>query len=292
MQAHKQPWHFFGYMVSALAACFLLQGFAFYLGKWGTGKCESNYFSTMSRFQSAAQMSAEVCVAGSSISGRLPGREAGNPNVANLGSDGGSPLDGITLLAEGVIPRPEWLVVEMNTLYNGVGYAEPNSVKGARSPWFQVGARFPLLGASARPTGMLYARLLSRDWRSEAQAFEVNGVVLRKNPEHQAIYEFTEDENHRLNEVKDKLSAMQGQGVGVLLLTMPAGELLESHRRRMETSIEILSSSLQVKHLDLEKQIPRASLHFTDSIHMGPDSAARVLATIQQECRKLKRNHP
>ena len=274
----------------AMIFCFCIQGVAYFFLHWGTGKTESNYFSTISRFQGAVAPGAEIAVAGSSITGRLPGREVGNTLVANLGSDGGSPQDGILLMTEGFLARPEWLVVETNTLFNGVGYGDTPAVGGARDPWFAIGGRFPLLGASARPSGMLYARLLSRSWKGPGEPFP-----LGKSPEivnEVRSFDFTPKERERLEALVRKMGELRRSGVKILLAKYPAGEMKPRDQERMDATIARISSELRLPYIDLAGQIPRDSLEFTDSVHLGPASASRLLDTLLAVCRDLDIANP
>ena len=276
-----------GALVS-LSGCLGLQAIAFYLLNFGTGKSESNYFSTISRFQGAVAPGAEIAVAGSSIAGRFPGREVGNTAVANLGSDGGSPLDGIMLMSEGVVGRPRWLVVETNTLFNGVGYPDTPAVKGAHGTWFDVGGRIPLVGASARPSAMLYARLLARQWNGPGEPFPLSqspGMVAAPPPSQS--FEFTRGEAERLENLLQMLHSLRQSGVRILLVNYPAGKAPPRSQACVKAAVARISSELQVPFLDLEAQIPRDSLVFSDSVHLGADSASRVVDTLRAVCRAL-----
>lgn len=270
-------------LVMALAICFGLQAICYYVLDAGTGKGESNYFSTLSRFQAAAQGPAEIAFAGSSITGRMPGREVGNEHIANLGSDGGPPLDGIRMLVNRRIPQPRWLVVETNTLYGGVGFGESLIARNAASPWFSVGARLPLLAASARPTAMIYSALLRRQKILTGQAFPI--VPTEMSPS--AIYDvkkFSPDELERLAEYQDGLRLLHQSGVKIALVNFPAGPMNEIEKLLTDNTILVLSQELRVPYLDLAKQIPRDDLHFSDSVHLAPESAARILESIEKFC--------
>jgi hypothetical protein len=275
-----------GGVLAGLLLCFGLQALLYHGLHLGTGKTESNYFSTMSRFQAACPPGADLAVAGSSISGRLPGREAGNPKVSNLGSDGGSPIDGMKLVQEGLVGRPEWLVVETNTLFNGAGYAEKPAVIGARGIWFAAGGRFPLIAAGARPSGMFYGLLLNRKWRGSGEPFVITKLPADVDASPPA-FEYLEVESQRLKELVGRLRYIRNSGVKVLLVNLPAGQLSPRDQQRMEAAVATISTELKLPYLDLAGQIPRESLVFTDSVHLGPSSAARVLDTLQSACRKL-----
>lgn len=275
-------------VLASLIGCFGLQAIAFFGFHLGTGKTESNYFSTLSRFQGACAPGAEIAVSGSSITGRLPGREAGNQTVANLGSDGGSPYDGLKLIAEGVVSPPRWLVLETNTLFNGAGYAEMPAVKGARGHWFAIGGHVPLVGAAARPSGMLYARLLSRGWNGRGEPFALAHGPRIMGPAGPHTFEFSTVEKERLAGLNQMLSKIRTSGVRILLVNYPAGAMKAREIERMNAAIAIISNDAQAPYLDLGSAIPRESLSFTDSVHLGPASASRILDTIEAVCLSLE----
>ncbi len=266
-------------MFGSLAVCFAVQALLYHGLNWGTGKSESNYFSTMSRFQTAASPPAKIALAGSSITGRLPGREAGNRSIANLGSDGGSALDGMRLMAMGEIDTSQWLVIEANTLFVGAGFGDTLIIKGAQGPWFDVGARQPLLGASARPSGMLYAQLLRRPKVLTGEAFAVMPDKIVPN-DSDSFNQFTVAEKKRFDDYVSTIEQLQQRGVKILIATYPASGRKERETILMKTTIAELAKRFPVICIDLEKQIPRQSLAFTDSVHLAPQSAAQVLSTI------------
>jgi hypothetical protein len=270
-------------MTLALSLCFAAQACLYYLLNGGTGKGESNYFSTLSRFQAAAAPAAKIAFAGSSITGRIPGREAGNDKVANLGSDGGPALDGIRTLVNGSIAAPRCLVIETNTLYGGVGSGETSISGCAKRPWFYVGARIPLLGASARPTAMLYSKLLRRPKVLIGEPFLVMSDDIATMAG-KTVEDFSKVEKKRFHDYVDGIKQLQNRGVKIVLVKYPAGEMSEHEKILMEVTLSEFKKRFPVAFLDLEKQISRDSLHFTDSVHLGPESAARILSTIANFC--------
>ena len=261
----------------ALALCFVLQAVCYYGLDWKTGKGESNYFSTLSRFQAAANPPAEIAFAGSSITGRLPGREVGNATVANLGSDGGPALDGIGLIVAGVIAPPKCLVIETNTMYGGVGFGDSLITRNARSPWFRVGSRVPLLGAAARPSAMLYSQLLRRPRVLEGAAFAVS--LSKVTPPEGFV--MSDLEEQRFQRYQEAIHKLQSLGVRVVLAQYPAGKMREREDQLMRATVDRLQQSASLPFLNLEEQVPRDELGFTDPVHLDPASAARILSTFQ-----------
>ncbi len=279
-------------LLLSLAGCFGFQALAFYGFNLATGKTESNYYSTLSRFQGAIAPGAEIALSGSSISGRLPGREFGNPEVANLGSDGGSPLDGLTLLSEGVVGRPKWLVVEINTVFNSLGFAETPAVEGSRGPGFKIGGKVPLLGASSRPTGMLYGYLLGRRWKGVAEPFALKEVPSPLPPPPLAEAQLSVLQKERIRLLIEGILKARRNGVRVLLARYPAGPMKQRQIDEIQTVAARIHEVTDAPFLDLESQIPRTQLTFTDSVHLGPESAARILATLRAVCNELSPTIP
>lgn len=274
---------FLGRILVMLGLLFSLQGLVYYGLNGRSSKSESNYFSSLSRFQAAASHHPEFVLVGSSITGRLPGAEVGREGVANLGSDGGSAFDGMSLLANGIVERPRWLVVETNTLFGGLGQRQSLIVRGAGGHWFGIGARLPLLGASARPSGMLYSRLLRRSVVLDGEPFE---VTLSTVPHCDHV--FSPAENERLDAYARILEDLRRRGVGIVLVRYPSGFVDPAENARLEAAVSNLSTRVPFHFLDLSGQVPRDQLEFTDSVHLAPASAARIMDTIAAACRRIR----
>jgi hypothetical protein len=273
------PARFLQGIICALAFCFGMQALYFHqIG--GASKGESNYFSTMSRFQAGAALPAEIALVGSSITGRIPGREAGNQEIANLGSDGGPALDGIRLILMGQIDLPKWLVIEANTLYGGVGQGDTLIVKGAQGSWFDVGARLPLLGASARPSSMIYSSLLRRPVIAKGEPFPVTIDEIKASAA-ASTFAFTPAEQQRWDAYGKVFEILQQRGCKMIMVNYPAGKMKEREEWLMRASIAALAQRVPMTFIDLQKQIPREAVEFTDSVHLAPQSAANVLATLK-----------
>jgi hypothetical protein len=267
----------------ALLLCFGLQAVCYYGLGWKTGKGDSNYFSTMGRFQAAAQAPAEIAFAGSSISGRIPGREIGNDNIANLGCDGSGALDGIAVMANGLVPSPRWLVVETNTLFAANNPSESLVVRGCGRPGFVLGSEFPLLGASARPAAMIYSFLSRRGNVMRADAYPVDVTPI-------AVLDFDSPSEHErllMENYSKHLEMIADRGVKILLAHVPAGIRQERDQKLELWGASVLCRNHGYPFVDLEKQIGRDRLTFTDGVHLDPQSAASILTTISELCRRL-----
>ncbi len=273
---------FFLGLFSGLVLCFAMQAACYYGLGWKTGKGESNYFSTLGRFQAAAHPAAEIAFAGSSITGRLPGREAGNQRIANLGSDGGPALDGMRMLVAGKIALPRWLVIETNTMYGGVGFGESLISRNGQGPWFLIGSRCPLLGASARPSAMFYARLLRRSSTLHGPTIP----LVMSAPEHAVVEDITDLEKQRLQQYLAAIADLRSKGVRILLVKIPAGAMKDRDRRLVSWSISEIQRDQTIGYIDVDAQISREHLVFTDGVHMAPESAAMVLTSVVNFCQQ------
>jgi hypothetical protein len=283
---------FYAGIIFGFLVCLSIQSAAYFLCHGGSAKSESNYFSTLSRFQGAVAPGAALAVTGSSLSGRLPGRESGNQDVANLGSDGGTPLDGLTLLDEGLVGRPSWIVLETNTLFSSGCLVETPAVGGARGFWFRIGGVMPLLGASARPTGMLYGQLLGRKWVGVAMAFKLHQLTSPVPPAALGDEDLNGFELERIRRLGTSLLKAQQNGTRILMVRYPAGPLKPRQIDEMNTVIARLHQLTGAPYLDLSSEVPRAELVFTDNVHLGPESAARVLATLREVIHQLETTTP
>jgi hypothetical protein len=272
---------FFLGVAIALVICFGLQAVCYYGFDLKARKCESNYFSTLGRFQAASHPAAEIAFAGSSITGRLPGREVGNDRIANLGSDGGPALDGIRLINMGRIETPKWLVVEANTLFGSMGADDNLIIRGAQGRWFTIGARIPILGAMARPSGALYTLLLQRPTISRETPWEVN-TTDANFPDLNEKFMLSLNEKDRILSYVDELKRIHQRGCEIIIVNYPAGVKKEREDWLMKSAIVEFSDVIPFYYIDLEKQIPREEIQFTDSVHLAPSSAAKILSTVEQ----------
>lgn len=263
-------------LACTLALCFGIQAYAYYKLDWKTGKGESNYFSTLSRFQAAAQAPAEIAFAGSSITGRLPGREVGNVKIANLGSDGGPALDGLRMLSSGRVALPKWVVIESNTLYGGIDFGDSLALQNSQGLWFKAGSRFPLLGASARPSAMIYHKLLRRPKVLSSAPVSLQSSRVTTIGE----ITLTKKEQYRLEQYEQSVKLLLKNNVRIVMVIFPAGKMREREKKLVMHTVAKLTQSNEVKYVNLEEQIPRENLEFTDGVHLNPESAAKVLSSL------------
>jgi len=265
-------------ILTGLLLCFVLQGFvAFRLG-WKTQKTESNYFSSLIRFQAAGGEAPPLTVVGSSITGRLPGRETGNHEVSNLGVDGGSARDGITMLLDGRMHAGAWVIVEVNSIERVVLDPPSSMLKAVGGPVFAAGVKLPVLSYSARPTGMLYGKLLNRQ-PAAADAAHVFPLALTE-PQPTAPFA-DERERQRMDELVTNINKLKQAGSRVLLVEYPSGPMGEKTRALTDRDTAYVAREAHVPFANLAKQIPRDQLTFSDPVHLNPTSARDVLASLR-----------
>ena len=135
-------------------------------------KGESNYFSSLNRIQYAASEPNDIVLVGSSIIGRLPGRESGIADVGNLGIDGGSTLDGLRVFDEKSIICRKLLVCEMNTILSPNAGSKLLS-KGVNGVMFDLGCNFNHFAVGSRPSFMAYGYTIDKI-RSGNNTFQIN----------------------------------------------------------------------------------------------------------------------
>ena len=85
----------------------------------------------------------------------------------------------------------------------------------------------------------------------------------------------------RLRSLEVGLKELKHRGVRLLFVNYPAGQMAAREQNLMLTAVRHLSLETGSDFLDLADQIDRAELTFTDSVHLGPESAARILKTLQ-----------
>lgn len=275
---------FFPSLIISLAAAFAVQALVVYGLGWTAVKDASNYWSSFNRLQAAMRPGAEMVVVGSSITGRLPGREAGNEAVANLGIDGASMRDGLAMLAEGIVPAAPLVAVEMNTLQAAVEQPLSALGKTAGGLWTAIGNAVPLLGAGARPTGVLYSAVMRR-MRSDAGR-RIDGeswIIPSPCVKHGDGKNKVMGEDRRIaDELVRHIRALQDRGSSILLVSYPPGNVRPIFTERQEALVTFLSAATGAPYLDLVQALDGKPLEFTDGVHLGRDSAWEVLAATRR----------
>ena len=270
-------------LILTLAVCFTAQTLALRAVGGRTVKSESNYFSSLGRIQAGAQGAPDLMFLGSSITGRLPDRAQGFAGTANMGCDGGSAVDALRAMDEGILPTARALVIEANTLHLAL-MGEPTEIsKAMRGPWFQVGLHVPNLSAYARPSAFFYSKLLARkiggflptggngDLGSTARPF-----LPAPLPEG----ELTPGQTELIEEIAGILGRLRASGTNGTIVWLPPGRrdgsappawILEMARRS------------EIPYWDLGQEVAPGTVTLTDGVHMAAPSAARATASLTQK---------
>ena len=265
-----------------LILCFASQSLALRAVGGRTAKSESNYFSSIARIQSGARDAPEITFLGSSITGRLPDRVQGFTGVANMGCDGGSAVDALRAMDQGILPISPVMVIEANTLFKAFDAQETEISKAIRSSWFRVGRRIPALSATARPSAFFYSRLLAskigtaggpdgeRVTVTTHPAIPAAGIAHIGNPQQGRV----------LDELSEILGRMRQQGSSCWIVAFPPK--MESGSPRYQIG-QALAAKAEIPFWDLGSGIPADRIALTDGVHMAPATAAiavRELLTI------------
>jgi len=263
-----------------LALLFTIQGYALHLSGGRTAKSESNFFSSLGRIQAGAKGKPEVMVLGSSITGRLPDRAQGYTGWANMGCDGGSAVDALRAMDEGILPAASKLVIEANTLQLALK-EEPTEIgQSMRAPWFEVGLRIPALSAYARPAAFFYSKLLTHRIGDFAAAGAEADLGVTSQPHEVTIppdTTLTQREEELIDEVAAILKRLQTKGTLAVIVWLPPARsddsppppwILEMARRS------------NVPYWDLGQEAAEGTVTLTDSVHMAAPSAARTMVSL------------
>ncbi|MFD0892776.1 hypothetical protein KBB96_15240 [Luteolibacter ambystomatis] len=286
------PTHLRKFLAGTLAGflvCAILQWSGAYGLGWKSSKTESNYFTSLSRFQAAASGApAEFTLVGSSISGRLPGKEVGNSKVANLGTDGGCLTDGMRMLVEGRVKAGKWIVLESNTIERAVKYEASPILKAVGGPVFRAGTHLPVFSYQARPSGMLYDRLLKRPaGDTTTRRFPLARTTLPKGIQPRDALE-----KKTLDELIRMIAMLRESGSRIILVEYPSAPMRPEGREVTDRATAYVAEMADVPFVNLEQQIPHENLQFTDGVHLAPGSARAVLDSLQEFITTLPSSQP
>lgn len=263
-----------------LALCFTAQSHALRISGGRTVKSESNFFSSIGRIQAGAQGTPEVMLLGSSITGRLPDRAQGFSGWANMGCDGGSAVDALRAMDEGILPNAPLLVIEANTLHLALETNPTEIGQAMRNPWFKVGMKLPALSAYARPSAFFYSKLLERRIGGfDLNAGEDLGVTSRPMiVSEQPNTEITFRQLELIMEVRGTLERLKAKGSDALIVWLPPARADGSPPPPW---ILEMARQCGIPYWDLGQHAAPDMVSLTDGIHMAAPSAARAMKSLQ-----------
>lgn len=264
-------------LLLSLLSLFGLQMVALKSVSGRTTKSESNFFSSIARIQTGVRDKPDLMLLGSSITGRFPDRSSGFAGVTNLGCDGGNALDALRAMDVGMLPTAPTIIIEGNTLYRSIGGRESEVARAIKSPWFRIGRKIPLLGATARPSAFIYSKLLAGKIGNAEGAqgsplpIETNASVVLMDTALPVGAQSVADETSAI------LRRMQEQGIHVMIVIIPPGADADSPNILIPREV---SKNAAIPLLDLATELPPDAVILTDGVHMAPESAAATLRSI------------
>jgi hypothetical protein len=259
-----------------LAACFTVQLLGLKIMGGKTTKCESNYFSSIARIQTGVAGKPEIMLLGSSLTGRFPDRSSGFKGVANLGCDGGSSVETLEAIDQGLLPSAPVLVIEGNTFYRSVSGQESEVAKGMRSFWFRLGLKVPSLQASARPSAFAYSYLLHRKvGRAEGPEGARFELPDRPGPAVAAVGMSAREEAFA-GRVAAIIRRLEARGSKCYVVIYPPGFTGEG---RTSDLPKLVAAKAGVPYWDMAAGLRPEDIVLTDGAHMAPASAAKTLRT-------------
>jgi len=263
-----------------LVMCFAAQSLALRLSGGRTAKSESNFFSSIGRIQAGTVGKPEVMVLGSSITGRLPDRANGLTGWANMGCDGGSAVDALRAMDEGILPNAPLLVIEANTLQLALETKPTEIGQAMRKPWFKVGMRWSGLSAYARPAAFFYSKLLERriggfDLPAGEDLGVTSGPMMVGAPPHAGL---TTRQLELIHEVRAILERLKAKGSKAVIVWLPPARPDNS-----PPAPWILEMARQcgIPYWDLGQHAAPGTVTLTDGVHMAAPSAARTMGSMQ-----------
>lgn len=263
-----------------LAACFAAQSLALRAVGGRTAKSESNFFSSLGRIQAGAQGKPNVMILGSSITGRLPDRAQGRKGVANMGCDGGSAVDALRAMDQGILPAAPNLVIEANTLFLALNPQQTDIGKAMTQPWFKLGLRTPFIAAYARPAAFFYSKLLTKRTGSlGTHVLEDDLGVSSKptTPTDTQSQTLTPEQNTLINEISEILGRLRKKGCHPLIVWLPPGRGVGS---APPAWILELARRSGTPWWDLGQDAKPGTVTLTDGVHMDAGSASRTLTSL------------
>jgi hypothetical protein len=267
--------------VVVFTACFGIQALALRTSG-GLAKSESNYFSSLGRLQAAARGETKVMLLGSSLTGRLPDRSAGFEGFANLGCDGGTAVDALRAMDEGILPTAPCLVIEANYLHRALDPAPSEVAAATEKPWFRAGIKLPLIGASARPATFLYSKLLARKIGGFGDPSADEDLEVASHPTHlsdQGAEKLSSSEMKLVDELVPLLDRLRQKGCRPVFVWLPPGR--ESGSPAPPWMITLIAES-GAEWWDLGAGANPERVVLTDGVHMAASSAARTVRSLKK----------
>lgn len=269
-------------LLLAVAICLVVQALALRASGGRFTKSESNFFSSIGRIQAGAVGKPDVMLLGSSITGRLPDRANGFDGVVNMGCDGGSAVDVLRAMDQGILPIAPILVVEANTLFLALNGTHSEVGEAMESGWFRVGMNVPSLSAYARPSGYFYSLLLARKIGSFRQLGREEDLGVVSQPQRvlpTVSFKVSEPQNVLINEISGILERLRAKGCDISIVWLPPRRADE---RTPPAWILELARRSNTRYWDLGQDADPKAVTLTDGVHMSASSAARTVNSLRK----------
>lgn len=269
-------------LCSTLALCFGLQAFALRAVGGKTVKSESNFFSSLARIQSGIRDDPRAMLLGSSITGRLPDRASGFSGLVNMGCDGGSAVDALMAMDAGLLPAAPYLLIEGNTLGLAIEDRETEISKALRAPWFELGTRFDVVSATARPAAFLYSKLLTGKIGAVGSPNDTTAELTTKRyvPNLDSVHLASSGEERMVEKVSKIITRLGHKGTKCWIVILPPQIAVGSTQHNLAIA---LAATARIPFLDLGAGLPAAEIKLTDGVHMAPQSAALTARALLRE---------
>jgi len=265
-----------------LAACFSIQALGLRAVGGRTSKSESNYFSSIGRIQAGTLGDPEVMLLGSSVTGRLPDRSQGFEGFANMGCDGGTAIDVLRRMDQGILPAAPCLVIEANYLHRALDPKPSEIYNAMQGAWFQAGTWIPGFSAYARPSSFFYSLLLAKKiggFADPAADDDLQVTSAPARPDTASALPLSIDERELIDELVPLLHRLQKKRCRIVFVWLPPGR---------GTGVAVSAWLLELvaksgsEWWDLGNEAEPKLVELTDGVHMGAPSAARTVRSLRK----------
>lgn len=268
---------YFATLVFAISVCFGLQSAALKMSGGRTIKSESNYFSSIARIQTGVRTKPDVYLLGSSRIARLPTGATEGKIIGNLGCDGGSAVISLRAIDQGALPSAPIIVIEGNTLLHDLEGRGKEVGEALRSPWFQLEKVFPSIGATSRPSAIVYSRLWASRIGTPNSSHRLGPPlpVALLHPTREIP--LPDDSKILVKELEGILTRLSNEGTRILIVMLPPASPSGSPNWTIPMELARVSD---LPVLDLTQNLLPGDVTYTDGIHMAPESATAALDAI------------
>ncbi len=274
-------------LVATVAACFGLQHLALKAVGGRTAKSESNYFSSLARIQAGTKGQPEIMLLGSSITGRLPDRSQGYAGISNLGCDGGSAVDVLMAMDQGILPAGPLIVIEANSLTIAVAAPRTEISLAMEGWWFQLGLRWAALSATARPSAFAYSMLLGRRTgmaETPGQGGTLGQQTLPGPVAPAAGTALAEVDRQFVGRVSEIIGRLQARGSRFVIVWLPPKRAAGAGPVLGVAIAQAVARQTGARWWDLatDATVP---VKLTDGVHMDSSSAAKTTRSLLEGLR-------